>query len=217
MGLQSAMEALPEALLPEQRACFMEDLSEQHLWAYLLQPFCLMWQFLRLQVQWSHDNTTFSSKKYGMAPCHQPDPVRSTPTACTWIGHAYVDRARFFQVHALVEHISSRSATCLHKTELERKRTRSILQSSFFFERKNEKARERERERERECVCVWGLQWLERVVAHASVGYASSRSETCLHNLLPSWSKRARERDLFSTGLSSSKERRWEGFNDGRE
>ena len=37
MGLQSAMEALPEALLPEQRACFMEDLSEQHLWAYLLQ------------------------------------------------------------------------------------------------------------------------------------------------------------------------------------
>ena len=59
MGLQTAMEALPEALLPEQRASFMEDLSEQHLWAYLLQPFCPMWQFLRLQVQWSHDNTTF--------------------------------------------------------------------------------------------------------------------------------------------------------------
>ena len=139
MGLQSAMEALPEALLPEQRASFMEDPSEQHLWAYLLQPFCPMWQFLRLQVQWSHDNTPFLSKKYGMAPCHQPDPVRlpqpapgsATPTST----------ARFFQVHALVEHGSSRSATCLQKTELERKRTRSILQSSFFFERKNEKAR----------------------------------------------------------------------------
>ena len=77
MGLQSAMEALPEGLLPEQRASLMEDLSEQHLWAYLLQPFCPMWQFLRLQVQWSHDNTTFfSSKKYGRALCHQPDPVR---------------------------------------------------------------------------------------------------------------------------------------------
>ena len=77
-----------------------------------------------------------------------PTRPSATPTACTWIGHAYVDRARFFQVHALVEHISSRSATCLHKTELKRKRTRSILQGSFFFERKNEKARERER------VCV---------------------------------------------------------------
>ena len=75
-----------------------------------------------------------------------PTRPSATPTACTWIGHANVDRARFFQVHALVEHISSRSATCLHKTEVERKRTRSILQSSFFFERKNEKARERERE-----------------------------------------------------------------------
>ena len=78
-------------------------------------------------------------------------------------------------------------------------------------------SKERMRKRDRERVCVWELQWLERVVAHASVGYASSRSETCLHNLLPSWSKRARERDLFSTALSSSKERRWEGFNDGRE
>ena len=40
MGLQSAMEALPEVLLPEHRASFVEDLSEQHLRAYLLQPFC---------------------------------------------------------------------------------------------------------------------------------------------------------------------------------
>ena len=139
MGLQSAMEALPEALLPEQRASFMEDLSEQHLWAYLLQPFCPVWQFLRLQCNGAMTTPLFSSKKYGMAPCHQPDPVRlpqpapgsATPTST----------ARFFQVHALVEHSLSRSATCLHKTELEWKRTRSILQSSFFFERKNEKAR----------------------------------------------------------------------------
>ena len=70
------MEALPEALLLEQRASFMGDLSRQHLWAYLPQPFCLLWQVLQLQVQWSHDNTSFSSKKYRRAPCHQPDPVR---------------------------------------------------------------------------------------------------------------------------------------------
>ena len=143
MGLQSAMEALPEALLPEQRASFIEDLREQHLWAYLLQPFCPMWQFLRLQVQWSHDNTTFFVKEIrnGSVSPTRPSATPVLATACTWIGHAYVDRARFFQVHALVEYISSRSATCLHKTELERKRTRSILQSSFFFERKNEEAR----------------------------------------------------------------------------
>ena len=91
----------------------------------------------------------FSSKKYRRAPCHQPDPVRLllrapgsatlTPTA-----HAY------FQVHTLVEHISPRSTTCLHQTELGRERTRSNLQSSSFFERKNERERESERERERE-------------------------------------------------------------------
>ena len=162
MGLQSAMEALLESILPEQRACFMEDLSEQHLWAYLLQPFCPMWQFLRLQVQWSHDNTTFFVKEIRKGSVSPTQPS-VTPISCTWIGHAYVDRARFFQVHGLVEHISSRSATCLHKTELERKRTRSILQSSFFFERKNERERVRE------------LQWRERVVA----GVTGESSRAC--------------------------------------
>ena len=145
MGLQSAMEALPEALLPEQRASFMEDLSEQHLWAYLLQPFCPMWQFLRLQVQWSHDNTPFFVKEIrngSVSPTRpsatpQPAPGSATPTST----------ARFFQVHALVEHSSSRSATCLHKTELERKRTRSILQALSF-------SKERMRKRDRERVCV---------------------------------------------------------------
>ena len=139
MGLQSAMEALPEALLPEQRASFMEDLSEQHLWAYLLQPFCPMWQFLRLQVQWSHDNTPFFVKEIRNGSV-SPTRPSATPTACTWIGHAYVDRTLFSGAR-VGSASSSRSATCLHKTELERKRTRSILQSSFFFERKNEKAR----------------------------------------------------------------------------
>ena len=108
---------------------------------------CPMWQFLQLQVQWSHDNTTFfvkESRKGSVSPT-QPS---ATPTSCTWIGHVYVDHARFFQVHALVEHISARSTTCLHKTELERKITRSLLQSSFIFERKNERERERERGRE---------------------------------------------------------------------
>ena len=144
MGLPSAMEALPEALLLEQRASFMEDLSRQHLWAYLPQPFCLMWQFLRLQVQWSHDNTSFFVKEIRKGSVSPTQPS-ATPTSCTWIGHAYADRARFYQVHALVEHISPRSTTCLHKTELERKRTRSILQSSFFSkERMRERASERE-------------------------------------------------------------------------
>ena len=118
MGLQSAMEALPEALLPEQRASFIEDLSEQHLWAYLQQPFCLMWQFLRLQVQWSHDNATCFVKEIRKGSV-SPTRPSTTPTSCTWIGHANADRARIFQVHALVEHISSPSATCFHKTELE--------------------------------------------------------------------------------------------------
>ena len=80
MGLQSAMEALPEALLPEQRACFMEDLSEQHLWAYLLQPFCPMWQFLRLQVQWSHDNTSFFVKEIRNGSV-SPTRPSATPTS----------------------------------------------------------------------------------------------------------------------------------------
>ena len=74
MGLQSAMEALPEALLPEQRASFMEDLSEQHLWAYLLQPFCPMG--LRLQVQWNYDNTTFFVKEINAEGLGVTNPTR---------------------------------------------------------------------------------------------------------------------------------------------
>ena len=190
MGLQSAMEALPEALLARTAASFMEDLSEQHLWADLQQPFCPMWHFCDWRCNWAMTTPLFSSKKYGRAPCHQPDPVRLT--SCTWIGKAYVDRARFSQMHALVEHISSRSATCLHKTELERKQN-TIYPPKLSLSRKNERER------------AWELQWRERVVAHTSVGYASSRSETWHHNLVPSWSKRARERDLFSTALSSWK------------
>ena len=74
----------------------------------------------------------------------------TNPTQCDSY-FVHLDRPRqrrpctLFQVHALVEHISPRSTTCLHKTELERKRTRSILQISFLFERKNERERERER------------------------------------------------------------------------
>ena len=168
------MEALPEALLLEQRASFMEDLSRQHLWAYLPQPFCLLWQFLRLQVQWSHDNTSFSSKKYRRAPCHQPDPVRlllrapgsATPTPTV---HAFFRCTRWLSTF----HRGARP-TCLHKTELEREN--AIYPPNLFLFRKKEWERASERERE--------LQWRERVVAHASVGHTSSRSATCLHNLL---------------------------------
>ena len=153
----------------------------------------------------------FSSKKYGMAPCHQPDPASgsATPTACTWIGHAYVDRTLFSGARVGWAHfIAERD---LSSQDRARAKENTIYPPKLYLFRKKEWESEIERE------CVWGLQWLERVVAHASVGDASSRSETCLNNLLPSWSKRARERDLFSTGLSSSTERRWEGFNDGRE
>ena len=209
MGLQSAMEALPEALLPEQRASFIEDLREQHLWAYLLQPFCPMWQFLRLQVQWSHDNTTFFVQRNtewlsvtNPTQCDSHSLQLDRPRLrrpCTLFSGARVGWAHF---------IAERD---LSSQDRARAKENTIYPPKLFLFRKKEWGSEIERE------CVWGLQWLERVVAHASVGYASSRSETCLHNLLPSWSKRARERDLFSTGLSSSKERRWEGFNDGRE
>ena len=140
-----------------------------------------------------------------------PTRPSATPTSCTWIGHANADRARFFQVHALVEHISPRSTTYMSSQDRAWARERDLSCKPLSFSKERMRERESERERERE------LQWRERVVAHASVGHTSSRSATCLHNLLPSWSKRAKECDLFSTAFSSSKERLWEGFNDGRE
>ena len=151
----------------------------------------------------------FSSKKYGMAPCHQPDPVRlPQPAPGSATPARFFSGARVGWAHFIAERD-------LSSQDQARAKENTIYPPKLFLFRKKEW--ESEIERERVCVCVWGLQWLERVVAHASVDYASSRSETCLHNLLPSWSKRAREGDLFSTALSSSKERRWEGFNDGRE
>ena len=104
------MEALPEALLLEQRASFMEDLSRQHLWAYLPQPFCLLWQFFAIagaMEPWQHLFFVKEIQKSSVSPTRPS----ATPTSCTWIGHANADRARFFQVHALVEHISPRSTT----------------------------------------------------------------------------------------------------------
>ena len=175
MGLQSAMEALPEALLPEQRASFMEDLSEQHLWAYLLQPFYPMWQFLRLQVQWSHDNTPFFVKEIRNGSV-SPTRPSATPTACTWIGHAYVDRTLFSGARVGWAHfIAERDLSSQDRAGA---KENTIYPPKLFLFRKKEWESEIERE------CVWGLQWLEKVVAHASVGDASSRSETCFHNLL---------------------------------
>ena len=198
------MEALPEALLLEQRASFMEDLSRQHLWAYLPQLFCLLWQFLRLQVRWSHDNTSFSSKKYRRAPCHQPDPVRlllrapgsATPTPT----------ARFFQVHALVEHISPRSTTYMSSQDRAWARERDLSSKplSFSKERMRESERARERERERERASMTGES------SRARFGWPHFIAECNLpsqSSSLPSWSKRAKECDLFFTAFSSSKER----------
>ena len=105
-----------------------------------------------------------------------PTRPSATPTSCTWIGHANADRARFFQVHALVEHISPRSTTYMSSQDRAWARERDLSSKPLSFSK--ERMRERERARERE------LQWRERVVAHASVGHTSSRSATCLHNLL---------------------------------
>ena len=135
------MEALPEALLLEQRASFMEDLSRQHLWAYLPQPFRLTWQFLRLQVQWSYDNTTFSSKKYKRLRVTNPTQCDShfvhldrpcQRRLCTLFSGAHVGWAHFTAEYDL----SSQDRA------IGRKRTRCILQTSFFFERKSERERE---------------------------------------------------------------------------
>ena len=133
------MEALPEALLLEQRASLMEDLSRQHLWAYLPQPFCLKWQFLRLQVQWSHDNTSFSSKKYGRAPCHPPGPVRlllrapgsATPTPTM---HAFFRCTRWLSIfHRGARPVFTRPS------ESERERDLSSKPLSFSKERMRER------------------------------------------------------------------------------
>ena len=141
------MEALPEALLLEQRASFIEDPSRQHLWAYLPQPFCLMWQFLRLQVQWSHDNTSFSSKKYRRAPCHQPDPVRlllrapgsATPTPTV---HAFFRCTRWLSTfHRGAPPVFTRPS----QSERSRERDLSSKPLSFSKERMRESERERER------------------------------------------------------------------------
>ena len=137
------MEALPEALLLEQRASFMEDPSRQHLWAYFPQPFCLLWQFLRLQVQWSHDNTSFSSKKYGRAPCHQPDPVRlllrapgsATPTPTV---HAFFRCTRWLSTfHRGARPVFTRPS----QSERSRERDLSSKPLSFSKERMRERAR----------------------------------------------------------------------------
>ena len=147
MGLQSAMEALPEALLPEQRASFIEDLREQHLWAYLLQPFCPMWQFLRLQVQWSHDNTTFFVKEIrngSVSPTRPsatptlPAPGSATPTSTV---HAFFRCTRWLSTfHRGARPVFTRPSWS------EREHDLSSKALSFSKERM------RKRDRERECV-----------------------------------------------------------------
>ena len=200
------MEALPEALLLEQRASFMEDPSRQHLWAYLPQPiFVLGGIFCDCRCNGAMTTLLFRQRN--------TEGLRVTnPTQC----HSYfvhLDRPRQRRtVHAFFR--CTRWLSTFHRgarpvftrpSQSERSRERDLSSKPLSFSKK------RMRERERE------LQWRERVVAHASVGHTSSRSATCLHNLLPSWSKRAKERDLFSTAFSSSKKRLWEVFNDGGE
>ena len=136
VGLQSAMEALPEALLLEKQASFMDDLSKEHLWAYLPQPFRPVWQFLQLQVQWSHDKHHLFRQRYTeRAPCYQPDPACGSATPTSTV-HAFFRCTRWLSTF-------HRGAwpVFTYKTELERKRTRFLLQRSFFFKRKNERER----------------------------------------------------------------------------
>ena len=148
----------------------------------------------------------FSSKKYGMAPCHQPDPVRlPQPAPGSATPARFFSGARVGWAHFIAERdLSSKDQA--------RAKENTIYPPKLFLFRK----KEWESEIERESVCVRASMTGESSRACFSwLRFIAERN--LLHNLLPSWSKRARERDLFSTALSSSKERRWEGFNDGRE
>ena len=147
MGLQSAMEALPEALLSEQRASFMEDLSEQHLWAYLLQPFCPMWNFFAIagaMEPWQHFFFVKEIQKGSVSPTRPS----ATPTSCTWIDHAYVaapctlfSGARVGWAHFIAERD-------LSSQDRARAKENTIYPPKLFLFRK------KERESEIECVCV---------------------------------------------------------------
>ena len=164
MGLQSAMEALPEAILPEQRASFMEDLSEQHLWAYLLQAslsYVAIFAIAGAMEPWQHHffrqrnteelrvtNPT-QSDSYFM---HLDRPRLRRP--CTLFSGARVGWARF---------IAERD---LSSQDWARAKVNAIFPPKLFLFRKKEweSVCERERERERESA----LQIRERVVAHIS-------------------------------------------------
>ena len=200
------MEALPEALLLEQRASFMEDPSRQHLWAYLPHHFVLCGNFCDCRCNGAMTTLLFRQRNTeglrvtNPTQCdsyfvHLDWPRQRRP--CTLFSGARVGWAHFTAEHDLSSQDRARA------------KENVIYPPNLFLFRKKEWERERERERE--------LQWRERVVTHASVGHTSSPSATCLHNLLPSWRKRAKERDLFSTAFSSSKKRLWEVFNDGGE
>ena len=144
------MEALPEALLLEQRASFMEDLSRQHLWAYLPQLFCLLWQFFcdcrcdgAMTTLLFRQRNTEELRVTNPTQCdsffvHLDRPRQRRP--CTLFSGARVGWAHFTAEHDL--HVFTRPSLS--------ERTRSILQTPLFFERKNERERARERERERE-------------------------------------------------------------------
>ena len=125
-----------------------------------------------------------------------PTRPSATPTSCTWIGHA---NAFFRCTRWLSTFHRGARPVFTRPSQSERSRERDLSSKPLSFSK--ERMRESERERERERASMTG----ESIVAHASVGHTSSRSATCLHNLLPSWSKRAEERDLFSTAFSSSK------------
>ena len=144
------MEALPESLLLEQRASFMEDLSRQHLRAYLPQPLCPMWQFLWLQVLWN--NTCFVKEiQKGSMYMHVTNPTQCDSyfvhldwprlcRPCPLFSGARIGWAHFIAEHNLSSQDQDRAGA----------KENAIYPPKLFLFRKKEWESERERERERE-------------------------------------------------------------------
>ena len=134
--------------------------------------FCPMWRFLRLQVQWSHDNTHFFVKEIRNGSV-SPTRPSATPTACTWIGHAYVDRTLFFRCTRWLSTVHRGARPVFTRPSLS-EREHDLSSKALSF------SKERMRKRDRERVCV-----------RASMTGESSRA--CF-----SWRRFIAERNLLS-------------------
>ena len=172
--------------------------------------FVLCGIFLRLQVQWTNDNTAFSVKEIRKGSV-SPTRRSATPTSRTWISHGYVDRERLFQVHALVEH-NFIVEYDLSSQDRARAKENAIYPPKLFVFRKKEWARESERVR-------------ASMTGESSSARFGGPCFIAERNLPSQWSStifyragvKELENAIFLPSSSSSKEILWKGFNDGRE